>query len=312
MNDQFDESPDPGLESKLMIRERSIGSSRLDGKGNVEYLLIKVIGESGLSVVWHAIQVSAGRDLAIKMIRGQDSLKQKSRDMFLRQTLITADLDHPNIVPVYDLCRSESNELFCSMRIYQGERWDKLIGSKTLEENLEIWLKVAEAIAFAHFRGVVHRDIKPARVVVGSFGEVQLTDFGHAMVLPNFRHYALLHEQSKCRDGMTGTPAYMAPEQAAGEYHKIGPWSDVYLLGATLFEMIVGVPPHLSEADNGRLNVMRVLQNALSNKIVQTNISNELLDIALKAIKTSPGDRYPSAKDLINAVKGYITRHTSF
>ncbi len=136
-----------------------------------------------------------------------------------------------------------------------------------------------------------------------------MTDFGHAMVLSNFRHYALLDEHANRCDGLTGTPAYMSPEQAAGDYHKIGPWSDVYLLGATLFEMIAGVPPHRIQADNcGALTITALLENARSNKIAQTNTSNELLDIALKAMRTSPDDRYPSVKDFIEAVKRYVAR----
>ncbi len=308
-NDEFGETRELGLESRLMIPERSISNSHLDGKASADYLLIKVICETGFSRVWHAVQVSTGRDLAIKMLKGPDYLNQNARDVFLRQALITANLDHPNIVPVYDLGRSESNELFCSMPLFQGERWNKLIGCITLEESLEIWLKVAQAMAFAHFSGVVHRDIKPARVLIGSYGEVQVTDFGHAMVLSNFRHYTLLNEHANRCDGLTGTPAYMSPEQAAGDYHKIGPWSDVYLLGATLFEMIAGVPPHRIQADNcGALTITALLENARSNKIAQTNTSNELLDIALKAMRTSPDDRYPSVKDFIEAVKRYVAR----
>ena len=304
MNDEFGETRYQGLESRLLIREQSISDSHLAGDARADYLLIKFIGESGMCTVWHATQASTGRDLAIKVFNARDHFNQNARDVFLRQALITADLDHPNIVPVYDLGRSESNELFCTMRLFQGQRWDQLIGITTLEENLEIWLKVADAIAFAHFRGVVHCDIKPSRVVVGSFGEVQVTDFGLAIVLSNFRHFALLNELAMRSIGMGGTPSYMAPEQAAGDGLKISPLSDVYLLGAILFEMIVGVPPHQVRAEDGKSpSALVAMKNAAANKIVQTNKSNELLDIALKAMKTSPEDRYPSMKVFIKAVK---------
>ena len=301
MNEEFEVDRCQWLESRLLIRERSIGEKSMIGDAVPDYLLIEIIGESGMSTVWHAVQSSTGRDVAIKMLKRSGSSHQRVRDIFLRQAVITAELDHPHIIPVYDLARSESNELFCCMRHFPGPRWHTVINDKSLEENLTILLKVANAIAFAHFRGVVHSDIKPQRIAIGSFGEVQVNDFGHAFLLPHFRHYALFGQKERM---MGGTPGYMAPEQVSPTMMGIGPWTDIYLLGANLFEIVTGRPPHIIQLESGRFPTpMGVLENACQNKIAFPESSNELLEISRKAMRSSPSDRYQSVNELIDAIK---------
>ena len=188
----------------------------------------------------HARQASIDRHVAIKMIRRDMAADADQRQKFLAEAVVTGDLDHPNIVPIYDLGIDDAGALFYSMKRVKGTPWIKVIRKKSLDENLEILMKVADAVAFAHSRGVVHRDLKPENVMLGDFGEVLVMDWGLALLAPRFRHLGSITQSG----GMGGTPAYMAPEMASGPLERIGPPSDVYLLGAILYEIITGRPPH--------------------------------------------------------------------
>src|SRR5262249_22711236 len=155
----------------------------------------------------------------------------------------TGDLDHPNIVPIYELGTNENNALFYSMKRVQGTPWSDVIGTKSVNENLEILMKVADAVAFAHATGVIHRDLKPDNVMLGDYGEVLVMDWGLALATSSFRHSEFVTGP----DSMGGTPAYMAPEMATGPFELIGQASDIYLLGALLFEIVTGLLPHTGQ-----------------------------------------------------------------
>ncbi len=152
------------------------------------------------------------------------------------------------------------------MKRVEGTPWSKVLSSKSLAENLEILMKVADAIAFAHARGVMHRDIKPENTMLGDFGEVLVMDWGLALSTAAFRKAGSISQTSS----MGGTPAYMAPEMAAGPLERIGPASDIYLLGAVLFEIITGRQPHTGK------NVMKCLLAAAHNEIVPVEQSGRV------------------------------------
>ncbi|MGC4005874.1 MAG: serine/threonine-protein kinase [Pirellulales bacterium] len=162
-------------------------------------------------------------------------------------------------------------------------------------ENLEILMKVADAVGFAHARGVIHRDLKPENVMLGEFGEVLVMDWGLAIATVEFRKIATITQTTS----MGGTPAYMSPEMAAGPMSNVGPASDVYLLGAMLFEILTGQPPHTGKT------VMKCLLAAARNEIVPTTITGELMEIAHKAMATKSAERYPSVREFQNAIRDY-------
>lgn len=262
---------------------------------SLDYELLEVIGQGGVGVVYSARQASIDRHVALKMLREEYRNREDHRDKFLAEAVLTGELDHPNIVPIYDLGRSHSGELFYSMKNVNGTPWDRVLTSKSLDENLDILLKVADAIAFAHSRGVIHRDLKPENVMLGSYGEVLVMDWGIALPTAEFRKSAsILRSQA-----MGGTPAYMAPEMAKGPLNTIGPASDVYLLGAILFEILTGYPPHFGK------NVMDCVANAAKNIIRTTSVTGELMDIANKAMATLPRRRYRQVQDLQAAIRLY-------
>ena len=148
-----------------------------------DYELIKELGRGGMGVVMSARQASIDRTVALKRINPAEAGKPQSRQKFLAEAIVTGDLEHPNIVPIYDVAKDESGTLFYAMKHVKGTPWDRVIHSKGLQENLEILMKAADAVAFAHSRGVIHRDLKPENIMLGGFGEVLVMDWGLAMTV---------------------------------------------------------------------------------------------------------------------------------
>ena len=266
-----------------------------------EYELLQILGEGGMGVVYDARQTSIDRNVAVKMLKAKSADNQKQRSKFLAEAVVTGDLDHPNIVPIYDVGANSDGALFYSMKKVQGTPWLKVIKRKSIPENLEILMKIADAVGFAHARGVVHRDLKPENVMLGEFGEVLVMDWGLAQPSKLFRKSRSITETNT----MGGTPAYMAPEMATGPIDRIGPASDVYLLGAMLFEILTGGPPHVAK------NAMKCLMSAARNEIAATDKSGELIDIARHAMATNPDDRYHDVKSFQAAIRDYQSHSES-
>lgn len=253
-------------------------------EGGGDYVLGEQIGLGGMGVVYSARQGSIDREVALKLIRGERAEDPAARQKFLSEAAITGELDHPGIVPVYELGRTQDGALFYAMKRVQGTSWDRVLASKTQSENLAVLVRVAEAVAFAHDHGVVHRDLKPENVMLGDYGEVLLLDWGLAL-------QAGAGEETE----LAGTPAYMAPEMARGD--AVGTWSDVYLLGAILFEVVSGKRPHTGK------NVYACLAAAANNQIQVVPHQGELMTIARTAMSSEPADRHPDVKALLAAIR---------
>lgn len=279
---------------KVVLPSRAVA---LGGGMPPDYELMDKLGEGGMGVVYVARQTSIDRTIAIKMLKPDVAQDDDVRSRFLAEAAVTGALDHPNIVPIYDLGANEAGALFYAMKRVRGTPWNDVLASKNLEENLEVWARTADAVAFAHSRGIIHRDLKPENVMLGDFGEVLVMDWGLALSVGLGGKSGQMDQS----DSMAGTPAYMAPEMASGESTSIGFCSDIYLLGAILYEIVTGIPPHTGK------NVMGCLFNAACNKIEKTEKKGELVDIALKAMATAPKDRYASVADLRAEVKLYLS-----
>ncbi|NNJ26896.1 protein kinase domain-containing protein [Alienimonas chondri] len=273
-----------------------------------------VIGEGGSGVVREAIQTAMGRTVAVKTLKPG---RPDARDRFLAEARVVAGLDHPNILPVYELAADESGEPFLVMKRIVGTPWSDSIRSMSREENLRILSAVADAVAFAHSRGVVHRDIKPENVLLGAFGEVLLNDWGLALTEED---RADAREAQRCEadrqagqqagrptgrlcggidvTGIAGTPAYMAPEQARGDAEDLGPGTDVYLLGAVLFEVAVGRRPHAGDT------LTACLRSAAANRL---DLPEEEDPNAVAGVLDSSdacGDDRAAAKESMNQAAG--------
>ncbi|TWU05028.1 WD40 repeat domain-containing serine/threonine protein kinase [Stieleria varia] len=298
-------------ETKLQLRQRDLAPPTRSVDEPSDYRLVRLLGRGGMGNVYIAKQMSLDRLLAVKVVRPlpkekQEKLQQSGRleqvqndrrQQFLSEAVVTGDLDHPNIVPIHDVAVAADNTLFYAMKRVVGRPWSDVIAEKSRDENLEILLKVGDALAFAHTRGVVHRDIKPENIMLGDFGEVLVMDWGLALAQPNFEKSESITHTA----GLGGTPAFMAPEMATGPLKKIGPASDIYLLGATLYYIITGVAPHHGD------DVSQCIRAVASNKIreVEPRHQGELLNIALKAMETEPDARYRSVIEFQTAIRLY-------
>ena len=242
------------------------------------------------------------RTVAIKMLKNDIASDDDQREKFLSEAVVTGDLDHPNIVPIYDLGSNETGALFYSMKRVQGTPWMSVIDRKSNSENIDILMKVADAVAFAHSRGVIHRDLKPENVMLGDFGEVLVMDWGLALSTADFRKSGSITQTSS----MGGTPAYMAPEMATGPIDRVGTASDVYLLGAMLYEIIAKKPPHTGK------NVMNCLFAAARNEIQPTDAFGRAAGHRpARPCRPSPEDRYASVQDFQAAIRQYQSHSES-
>lgn len=254
------------------------------------------IGVGGMGEIVAATQAALMRPVALKFLRptgGEPSV-------LVREAIVTGRLEHPNIVPVHALAVTSEGTPFFAMKLVEGTPWsDALRAGQPLVDALEVLLRVCDAVAFAHARHVLHRDIKPDNVLVGAFGEVYLVDWGLAVslvpdgVLP-------LAELA----GPGGTPAYLAPEMASGDSAALAPQTDVYLLGATLFELLAGHPPHQSGSASEAL--ARAQAGVVPD--LPGDAPRELAAICRKALARDPADRFPSAGAFKQAVTTYL-RH---
>ncbi|MEM9368553.1 MAG: protein kinase, partial [Planctomycetota bacterium] len=213
---------------------------------------------------------------------------------------VTGDLEHPNIVPVYDLGQAPDGSYFYAMKHVRGTPWDKTIRDTTQPQNIEYLLRVCDAMAFAHSKGIIHRDLKPENTMIGDYGEVMVMDWG--LAIPTDRRQIAGIALGEI---MAGTPSYMAPEMACGPFRNITTRSDIYLLGAILFEIVTGKPPHTGDSSRA------CMINAAQNKIRDVEVRGELHEIALKAMATEPEDRYQSVQEFQDAIRTYQSHSES-
>ncbi len=282
--------------SKLQPPVRRIAEAE-PGKEALEesdFALIGLLGEGSMGMVFSARQESLDREIAIKMIQSEAATDSEARSKFLAEAMVTGELEHPNMVPIHDFGGTPEGTLFYAMKQVRGTSWDNVIREKSLEDNLAVFLSVCDAVAFAHDKGVIHRDLKPENVMLGDYGEVLVVDWGLAASIGSDKAEPLTAES-----GLAGTPAYMAPEMAKCEIGKVGPSSDIYLLGGILYEIVTGLRPHTGK------DVYACIHAAMENIIQPTDEKSELIQTALRAMATEPQARYASVKDFQQELREY-------
>jgi len=272
-----------------------------------EYEVTGQLGAGAMGIVYNARQLCLNRELAIKTLKGESGNPEHDQAMFVSEAVVTANLVHPNIVPIHDLGRSADGKLFYSMKKVTGVPWHEVILDKTLEENLDIYMKLCDAVAYAHSRGVINRDLKPENVVVGNYGEVVVLDWGLAITTDRFEKRRSVMVSFL---GCAGTPAYMAPELLDDDITRVGPHSDVYLLGAILFEILEGIQPHMLRKFQQMTDpdeLLHAVYWAVINNDIEKDVKNqgELMQIAMKAMSAEPADRFRSVEELQEAIREY-------
>ena len=266
----------------------------------------EVIGEGGMGIVRSAVQRSLERVVAIKTTFPDASADDAAR--MLQEAWVTGFLEHPGVVPVHDILRSDDGPVVVMRRI-RGATWeDKRIDEEwardqgardLLEQNLRIFVRVCEIVEFAHAKGVMHRDIKPANVMIGAYGEVYLLDWGLALALTD-ETAERLPRAGPSRD-LAGTLAYAAPEMVAAVDAPLAEHTDEYLLGAVLFELATGGPPHAEPT------VTRMLESiAASPPSIPAGMPARLGAICTRALAKEPAARHGGVAALRTEVLAFL------
>ena len=225
------------------------------GQTLAHYTLDRKIGEGGMGVVWRALDTRLDRYVAIKFLPADVTADPERRRRFLREASIQGRLEHPAIVPVHELGRDDDGLPFFVMKKLSGITLGKILADPAtrarigLQRILRAFVEVCLAIELAHVRGIVHRDLKPDNILLGDFGEVYILDWGVAKVKGDAEtdpaESVIPPPQGvEATRGAVGTYAYMAPEQAEGEVRRVDRRSDVFGLGAILYEVLTGRAPY--------------------------------------------------------------------
>jgi tetratricopeptide (TPR) repeat protein len=291
------------------------------------YTLTRLHARGGIGQVWLARDSDLGREVALKELKpGQDD-KSQSWQRFIAEAQITGQLEHPGIVPVYDLVRSsDSRPTFYTMRFVRGrtlaraarsfhqQRAKGRAGALDRLALLNAFTSVCQAVAYAHSRGVIHRDLKGANVVLGDFGEAVVLDWGLAKVVGRPETDAAVppvavgvagKRGATVEGQVLGTPAYMAPEQARGRLDQINERTDVYGLGAILYEILTGGPPFAGTDTEEILRQVREEEPPRPRQVV-AGTPPALEAVCLKAMSKRPKDRYGSAGELAKDVQRWM------
>jgi WD40 repeat protein/tRNA A-37 threonylcarbamoyl transferase component Bud32 len=263
------------------------------------YEILGELGRGGMGVVYKARQRGLNRIVALKMILAASHASAKELTRFRHEGEVVAQLHHPNIVQIFEVGETEGRPFFSLEFVPGGSMSAKLDGTPwPVRQAAQLLAKLARAIHAAHQLGIVHRDLKPANVLIDNDGTPKITDFGLAKKIDD--------SAGPTQSGaILGTPSYMAPEQAAGKTHQVGPVADVYALGSMLYELLTGRPPFRAETPVETL--MQVVgEEPLPPHRLQPKVPRDIETICLKCLQKKPEQRYKSAEELAEDLDRFL------
>jgi len=267
------------------------------------YTIFRRLGKGGFGEVFQAFDDDLDRPVAIKVPRPERVSRPEDIEAYLNEARIVASLDHPHIVPVYDVGRTEDGLCFVVSKLIEGsDLATKIKESRpAFHESAGFVATVAEALHFAHTRGLVHRDVKPANILIDASGRAFVTDFGLA-----------LREEDFGKGGrLAGTPSYMSPEQARVEGHRVDGRSDIFSLGVVFYELLTGRRPFSAKAqdkDEARIELLDLIATteARPPRQIDDTIPKELERICLKAMSKRASDRYTTGRDMADDLRFFL------
>ena len=298
------------------------------------------IGHGGMGVIHRAKDMDLGREVAVKVLSSAHQHNEKLRRRFTAEARITGQLQHPGIVPIYEMGEFYDGRPYFSMKLIEGQTLAQLLADRVdvnqdLQRLLKVFEQVCQTVAYAHSRGVVHLDLKPANVMVGAFGEVQLMDWGLAEVIAADQKSERNRSESELAPGgqnvggqnvggqngdeaaqpfpdapplsVLGTPAYMAPEQAWGHFEKIDARTDVFGLGAILCEILTGRAPYTGG------DIVQIFRQAVRaqlsyafGRLDSCGADGPYVSLAKRCLSPKPKDRFKDAGAVVHELTTYL------
>ena len=308
-----------------ILKPLSAGDARDTGK----YVIQGELGRGGVGAVHKGHDQDLGRDVAMKFLHDKYKNEPTILQRFVEEAQIGGQLQHPGIVPVYDLGMSDGKPYF-TMKLVKGKTLAQALAERESPATdrrrfLAIFEQICQTMAYAHVRGVVHRDLKPANIMIGSFGEVQVVDWGMGKVLQrggiaDEKRAAELqskmsiietvrssgHGTQSIMGSVMGTPAYMPPEQARGDVDAMNERSDVFALGAILCEILSGLPPYVGEVgDLIGMAAMSKLDDA-HERLASCGADQDLIELTKQCLLPAPAARPKSAEAVANAIHEHL------
>jgi eukaryotic-like serine/threonine-protein kinase len=262
--------------------------------------IVEEVASGGMAVVYRAVQDPLGRTVAIKALKTSAAQEENVVTRFEREAKSLANLQHENIIHVYDYIR-ERGAMFIVMEYVQGiDLYDLLdkCGRLPYDVATIIAMQTARALDYVHFRGIVHRDIKPANIMIARTGGVKVMDFGIA-------RDTSFGDLTEAGTGI-GTPAYMSPEQVLGD--KLDPRSDIFSLGVVLFQMVTGSKPFVEDEKHSAMHKIR-LEKHEPVRSLNPEVPRELANIIDRCLEKQPRDRWQSAQHMVIALERFLAKH---
>lgn len=299
--------------------------------GATRYKAISKLGQGGMATVWQMKDSQLLRSVALKQLLKEKAESNYEQENFVVEAQITAQLQHPGIVPIHDLQVDESDNVYFTMREIQGQtlddviqsvhrvsdrRWNTTHSGWNLRRLIDGLDKICQTIAYAHARGVVHQDLKPANIMVGDYGEILVVDWGVARVRSLYEHNpnwvqvkASAAYLERKRISISGTPRYMAPEQIHGSAESIDGRADIYALGVILFYILTQdkpFPGRMPEILQQKKTHSASIQDWLLEHPNALPVPKELVDICQRAMEFNPADRFNNAKEMQLEIQSWL------
>ncbi len=299
--------------------------------GTERYRALSKLGQGGMATVWQMKDTQLLRSVALKQLHKEKSESNYEQENFVVEAQITAQLQHPGIVPIHDIQQDDDGNIYFTMREIQGQtlediiqtvhrvsdrRWNTTHSGWNLRRLIDAMENICQTVAYAHMRGVIHQDLKPANIMVGEYGEILVVDWGVARLrsLYQSNHNWVQIKASKAyienkKVMISGTPRYMAPEQIHGAAEKIDGKADIFALGVILFYILTQSKPFLGQMPDilkHKKTRSASIREWLSNNPTALPIPTELIDICERAMQFNPADRFKDAKEMQQAIQSWL------